>query len=186
MRRFLAPIFFMLVASGIYVMYIDSVYGEIMISLARKDAIEKSIVDASTAKERIEQLAAIESSFPPDYEVKLRTLLPDSIDPTRLVVEVNAMALRNGLHITTPTIGKIENTKKTPLPYVRYTISYSVRATYAGFRSHLRDLESNLSLRDVTSIGFTSQETDADVLQYRSPELVPHDYSVVLVTYSLH
>ncbi len=186
MKRFLAPIFFMLIASGIYVLYIDSVYGQIQISLAKKDAIEKSIVDASDAKQKIERLAAVESSFPPDYEVKLRTLLPDSIDPTRLVVEVNAMALRDGLHITTPTISRIENTKKSPLPYVKHTITFTVRAPYAGFRSYLRDLEGSLSLRDVSSLSFVSQEKDTDLTQYRSPELVPHDYIVTLITYSLH
>ncbi len=167
-------------------MYIDSAYGQIQISLAKKDAIEKSIVDAQTAKEKIEHLAAVVSGFPQDYQVKLRALLPDSIDPTRLIIEVNAMAVSNGLHITTPTVAVIANTKKTPLPYVRHTVTFTVRTTYSGFRTFLRDLEGNLSLRDVSSLSFNSQETDQDALQYRSPELVPHDYTVVLVTYSLH
>ena len=186
MRRFLAPIFFMLISSGIYVMYIDSIYGQIQISLAKKEAIRQSIIDASAAKEKIEHLASVESSFPSDYEVKLRTLLPDSIDNTRLVVEVNAMAVRDGLHISTPIINVTENTKKSSLPYVKHTITFSVRAPYATFRAYLRDLEGNLSLRDMTALSFSSQETNDDAINYRSPELIPHIYNVVLVTYSIH
>ena len=186
MRRFIAPIFFMLISSGIYVMYIDSIYGQIQISLAKKEAIRQSITDASTAKEKLDHLAVVESSFPPDYEAKLRTLLPDSVDSTRLVVEVNAMATRDGLRISTPIINITENTKKSSLPYVKHTITFSVRAPYSAFRAYLRDMEGNLSLRDLTTLSFSSQETDNDAINYRSPELVPHTYSVILVTYSIH
>ena len=96
------------------------------------------------------------------------------------------MAVRDGLHITTPAVAVIENTKKTPLPYVRHTVTFTMRTTYSKFKAYLHDLEGNLSLRDISSLSFNSQETDQDALEYRSPELVPHSYSVTLVTYSLH
>ena len=176
----------MLIASGIYITYIDSAYGAIRLSIAKKDALTHSLASTTDAQQAIEHLAAVASGFPPDYEVKLRTVLPESIDTTRLIVEVNAMAVRNGLQISTPTIGVIENSKKSPLPYIRHTISFTVRAPYSKFREYVRDLEGNLSLRDMTSLSFNSQETSEDVISYKSPELVPRSYTVQLITYSIH
>lgn len=186
MKRFILPIFFMLIASGMYITYLNPSYGEIQALLKKKSDFEKSIVDASLAKQKIEELAAVEAGFPHDYEARLRTLLPDTIDPTRLVVEVNAMAARNGLRITTPVVGVTPNSKKVVLPYVKHTITFTVRAPYTAFRTYLRDLESNLSLRDVSSLSFSSQESDEDTQKYKNPELVPHDYMITLITYSIH
>jgi hypothetical protein len=176
----------MLIASGVYIMAIDPFYHDIRIGLAKKDALEKSITDAASAKQKIEHLAAVESTFPADYLIKLRTLLPDTIDDTKLIIEVNKMAERNGLHIKTPQIGKGDASKKSALPYVKHTVTLTVHAPYAVFRKYLRDIEGNLSLRDVLSTSFTSQTSDEDALKYKDPNLIPHDYNLILVTYSLH
>ena len=186
MKRFILPVFFMLVSSGIFILYIDPTYVEIRNAMAKKDTLEKSIADAALAKQQIEHLEAVESTFPVDYTVKLRTLLPDTIDDTRLVIEVNGMAARDGLHIKTPTIGKIASPSRTPLPYVRHSINMSVKAPYSVFRSFLRDLEGNLSLRDAAAVSFSSQETDEDATKYKDPSQIPHEYTLTLVTYSLH
>jgi hypothetical protein len=186
MKRYLSPFFFMLISSGIVVMYILPVYQDIRVGIAKKSTLEQSIKDAATAKEKILNLGLTEASFPPDFETKLRTILPDTIDPTRLIVDVNALAERDGLRISTPAIGKVAESGKRAAPYMRQTITYSVRAPYSALRKHLRSLEHNLSLRDVTTMSFSSLVTDQDAAQYRSPELIPHTYSITLTTYSLH
>ena len=186
MKRFIVPIFFMLISSGIYILYVDPTYAEIKVLRAKIDAVEASKIDADTAKQKIDKLAKVESSFPADYVIKLRTLLPDSIDDTRLIIDVNAMALRDGLHIKNPKIST-ENTsvKKGAPAYIAHNIDFTVTAPYSAFRSFLHDMEGNLSLRDMGAISFSSQTGDAEALKYRNPEQIPHEYHVSFTTYSL-
>ena len=105
-----------------------------------------------------------------------------------LIVDVNAFALLDGLHIPTPAVAVsgASGDKRSSLPYVKHTINFSVKAPYATFRTFLHDLEQNLSLRDATTIAFSSQERDEESIKYRNPELIPHQYNLTLVTYSLH
>ncbi len=186
MKRFILPIFFMLVSSGLFILYLDPTYTEIRAGLAKKETLERSIQDAAMAKQKIERLAAVEATFPPNYRDRLRTILPDTIDHTRLVIDVNGMAERAGLRIKTPQIVTITNPSRGPaLPFVKHSITFGVNAPYKVFRSFLRDLEANLSLRDASSISFVAQETIDDIAKYKDPELIPHEYSVTLITYSL-
>ncbi len=186
MKRFIAPIFFMIVSSLVYISYIEPTYVSINNLRAKKAVLEEYIVKANEAKINIDKLAKIEESFPPNYIVRLRTLLPDTIDSTRLIVDVNAFALLDGLHISTPAIAVSSGDKRSSLPYVKHTISFSVKAPYATFRTFVSDLEHNLSLRDTSALEFSSQEKDDEVAKYRNPELIPHIYNLTLITYSLH
>ncbi len=176
----------MLIASGVYILYVDPTYNEIKALLVKQETIQNYKKDADLAKQKLDTLAAVEASFPPDYIVKLRMLLPEEIDSTKLIIDVNAMAERDGLHIKSPSVSVVDNASKGGgnLPYVKHTITFSVKAPYAVFRSFLRDMEGNLALRDLSAITFSSQSSDDD-LRYRSPELIPHDYNVTFVTYSL-
>jgi len=186
MKRFIAPIFFILVSTGVFMGYILPTYNAIQILKEKKGTLQSSIKDAGTAKEKIDKLAATEASFPVDYIVNLRTLLPDTIDTTRLIIDVNAFAVERGFRIPTPVISVLQSPSKGGGSYVKHSITFTVKATYANFKPFLIALEQNLSLRDMSSFSFSSQETDEDALRYRDPAQVPHAYTLTLITYSLH
>jgi Tfp pilus assembly protein PilO len=187
MRRYLIPIFFLFVSVGVYIFYIDPTLSEISILRAKEAQIDSSIQDAAKAADKIAKLTKKEKTFPENYEQNLHMILPDTIDSVKLLIEVDAMASARGLHISTPQIGIGGSGKKgVAAGFVKHTITFSLTAPYNVFRTYLRDLESSLSLRDMSNVTFSTSETNADATRYVSPELVPHSYGVNINTYSLH
>ncbi len=110
----------------------------------------------------------------------LKTLLPDSVDNIRLIIQINALAAKNGLTILknvnyeakkdtppTPQGTAAEVDKKG-----EFLISFQTTGQYKNFLSFLSDLEQNLRLVDVLNVTFsgvgeTSQQTAANVLGYK-------------------
>lgn len=102
------------------------------------------------------------------------TLLPDSVDNIRLIIQVNALATKDGLgslrsvdydtnQASNTAGGTAKTTSQTTsnpvtdnLPYGQFAITFQTSGQYSNFLSFLSDLEQNLRLVDVTDIDFTA------------------------------
>ncbi len=180
MNRYAIPIFFVLVSVGIYIKYIDPAYAEISAGRSKVAEYTAALKDAKEAQTKIDALKDVQANFPAGYEQALLTIIPNSIDSTRLIIDVDGIAQMRGLHIKGPAVGE----KGTENGYVKHTLSFSVTAPYAVFRSFLRDLESSLALRDAASVSFSSSATADDLSKSKSPEFQAYDYNIMIITYS--
>lgn len=179
MNRYITPIIFLLLAGGLYVLYIDPSYQQIKRGIAREEELKNHLIDAGTAQEKINALKMRYESFPAGADQSLRALLPDAIDPTRLIVDMNAVVERRGLVMKGPSVSlKGQNSES---GVVAHQVSFNVSAPYTVFRELLRDLEASLALRDIADVSFDSVGGSYGV----SPELVVHSYNLNLTTYSL-
>lgn len=184
MIRYVAPVIFLLLSVAIYLSYIDPMYIETQKTLARERELDGYIADAKTAQLKIDNFEAQYAAFPPGSDRVLQVLLPDLIDPTRLIVDMDAVITRFGLVMKSP--GVMIETSDVGSSLVKYRVSFSVRAPYPVFRNFLRDLESSLALRDMGSITFTSGGAGkwGDLSSSNSP-LSVHEYMLNITTYSL-
>lgn len=185
MIRYVAPVIFLLLSVAVYLAYIDPMYIETKKILAREQELIGYIADAETAQAKIDALKTQYAAFPPGSDRALHVLLPDSIDSTRLIVDMDAVISRFGLVMKSP--GVIVEPFDAETNLVKHRVSFSVTAPYPVFRNFLHDLESSLALRDMGSITFTtggaSREEGSAVLH---GPLAAHEYMLNITTYSLH
>lgn len=158
----------------------------------RKDVMASG-VNLSTAN----KLAASREALIAKYNTlskadldNLKTLLPDSVGNIRLIIQINALANKNGLSVlrnvdyksdtvdsktatatTTPDVSK--------KPYGEFTISFQTSGQYNNFLSFVSDLEQNLRIVDVVSVEFATNES----AQQGAVGLM--NYKVTLKTYWL-
>jgi hypothetical protein len=179
MIRYIAPVMFLLLSVALYLAYIDPMYVEVQKALVREQELVAYIADAKTAQSKIDDLKAQYTAFPPGADQALHVLIPDSIDPLRLVVDMDAVIGKLGLVMKGPGV-IVEPSEGSPL--VKYRVNFSVSAPYSVFRSFLHDLESSLALRDMESIAFTVG--GAGGTEFTGVNAV-HNYNLNITTYSL-
>ncbi len=180
MNRYAIPLFFVLLSVGIYIEYIDPTITAIQADRAKSAEYTKYIQEAGEAQSQLQALKQKQQDFPPGYDQALATILPASVDPTKLIIDIDGIAQLRGLTIKSPS-SKISAAGTGA--YAKHTISFSVSAPYTVFRGFLRDLESSLALRDAAAVSFTSTSSD-DSNGTKNPELKAMDYTLTIITYS--
>lgn len=124
---------------------------------------------ADKLKESREALIASYNDIPKTDLDNLKTLLPDSVDNIRLIIQIDALATKNGLSTVrnveyqtneikpgsaaTTTTGQSPEAAKRS--YGEFVIGFTTTGQYQNFLSFLSDLEANLRLVDITKVEFT-------------------------------
>lgn len=125
-----------------------------------------------------EQLIATYNSIQKTDLDNLKTLLPDSVDNIRLIIQLNALALQNSLSTVRDVQydPKSTNPNATPTspedaasPYGTFQIVFTTSGQYKNFLAFLSDMEQNLRMVDVVSVDFTPTDktTSVDNQQYK-------------------
>jgi Tfp pilus assembly protein PilO len=141
---------------------------------------------AKLAKERDQLIATYQGISKTDLD-NLKTLLPDSVDNIRLIIQINSLATKNNLSLLRSVeyqTEQITQTSQDPSvavrPYGEFTISFQTSGQYKNFLAFISDLEQNLRLVDVTRVDFVPAEQG--VQQSAGTSL---SYKVTLQTYWL-
>lgn len=156
---------------------------------------DSSLETAEQLKISREELIAKYNSIPKTDLDGIKTLLPDSVDNIRLIIQLDSLATKNGLstlrgvdYKSDATTGATGSTTEVPematslKPYGEFTISFSTSGQYKNFLAFLSDLEQNLRLVDVTSVDFTAASGDGTAGSQASNNMA---YKVTLKTYWL-
>ncbi|OGZ07980.1 MAG: hypothetical protein A3C13_03205 [Candidatus Lloydbacteria bacterium RIFCSPHIGHO2_02_FULL_50_11] len=185
--RYILPILILLLAVTTYKLGIEPLYEDIHVALVKEAEVKAALVEADAAQERLNEIAKRYESFPPDAEQRLSEIIPEKVDPIRLLAETTVFLERNGfsaksLAVSTDDNGSGEGGNTGGL-YRTYLISFTIPASYDIFRTFLRTLEDSLALRDSADVSFGA--TSISGTRGRSPELYLYDYNVQIVGYSL-
>ncbi len=114
----------------------------------------------------------------------IKVLLPDSVDNIRLIIQLDALATKNGLSSLRDVQYDTQKSEQSPIqqnatvqkPYGEFTMSFSTSGPYKNFLSFISDLEQNLRLVDVSEVKFSQS----------NPNLVDSlSYNIKLKTYWL-
>jgi Tfp pilus assembly protein PilO len=177
--RTLLPIFFVVVAIGVFIGYIDPTYKRVQ--ELREEA--RSFDDALTRSKELQrvrdELISRYNVIPPQNLDRLGKMLPDNIDNVRLILDIDSIAARYGMRTRNvqlqaaddrPTLGQVGQDDRA---YQSVILSFSVSASYEEFLRFMADLERSLRLVDVVGVSFSANETGI------------YDYSVSIKTYWL-
>lgn len=160
---------------------------------------DSSLETAEKLKISREELIAKYNSIPKTDLDGIKTLLPDSVDNIRLIIQLDSLATKNGLSTlrsvdyrsdASGATGSGESTTTTEMQgvsssgksYGEFVVSFQTSGQYKNFLAFLSDLEQNLRLVDVTAIDFTAAPTDESSGTQASTNM---SYKVTLKTYWL-
>lgn len=155
-----------------------------------KEEVAASNASLSTAgklKSSREELIEVYNSIPKADLDNLKTLLPDTVDNIRLIIQIDSLASKNGLSTLRSIDYKAIEEKKSSTtateaaksPYGEFVVSFQTVGQYSNFLAFLSDLEQNLRLVDVTAVEFISNEGSTSGLANNLT------YKVTLKTYWL-
>lgn len=157
--RLISSIIFIILSLVIFFGFTNVKYGQ---TQDVRTAVERYDV----ALQKAADLAALRDALKEKYNAfsqtdigRLNTLLPNTIDTVRLIIDINGIARRHDLTVLNIVVNGAADTssQKTAIgpqdsPYGTITVSFNVQTTYDRFKSFLGELENSLRLIDVDSI----------------------------------
>ena len=173
MSRFIVPIILIGLSIAGFFMFTNPLYSDPATGIQALQTQAISYNDALTnpkalAAER-DKLTQKYNSIDPANLSKLQTLLPDSVDNIRLILEIEKIASPYGMALTdvkynattdsstvagtTPKPATLSSTSK---GYGSWDLQFSTGGSYSDFQNFLKDMESNLRIIDISSIQFSS------------------------------
>jgi Tfp pilus assembly protein PilO len=163
---------FLLILIGLsitaFVLYIKPRYEIAREAKTQVEAYSSNLDTAEKLKTSREELIARYNNIPKADLDNLKTLLPDSVDNIRLIIQIDSLAVRNGLstvrgvnyQVQDKNVGSNEQAQSVSrLPYEEFVISFETTGQYQNFLSFLADLERNLRIVDITKIEFSPSTT---------------------------
>jgi hypothetical protein len=169
-----------------YEFSIQPLFGEIDTLLVKEEEIKAAIVQADAAEERLATLKRRYESLPPDADLRLSEIIPETVDPIRFLIDKKAFLDKTGFAVKALSVSAnaVSSTESNPDGYQSHTATFTLSGTYDVFRNFLRTLESSLVLSDPTNISFTTAPTVGTIVGGK-PELATHDYIIQVTGYSL-
>ncbi|HWC57805.1 MAG TPA: hypothetical protein VG621_02560 [Candidatus Paceibacterota bacterium] len=198
MKSFIS-LLFITISVVVFFVFIRPLYESASVTHQEVAAEKENLATASQLVQSRDALMQTYQSIAPADLQNIKTLLPDSVDNIRLIIQINALATQHGLSLlrnvdyqtqddqgsTSQTsadgsVPAFQNPQAPQTPYGQFTISFETTGQYKDFLSFLSDLEQNLRLVDVVSVEFEPAPTSTTG-QQATPEL----YKVTLRTYWL-
>lgn len=161
----LTPVLVITISIGMYFMYISPTVDEVRALLAKKQEYDNVLQKAQELIAQRDAILTDYNSIPSSDIEKLNKMLPETMDDTAFLNELNVLAVQKGLAVQSfqkvsgGNNGVVDVSEDAiNLPYITNKFSMSLSGSYDQFNSFLKDIESNLRLTDITSITAKSIE----------------------------
>lgn len=174
---------------GVFVAFVKPKYDALQ-------TVRNSVSSANTNLQTADKLAESREALISTYNSiskadldNLQTLLPDTVNNIRLIIQINSLATKNGLSLLRNVEYQSEQdapaaaqdaAESSARPYGEFTIAFQTSGQYQNFLSFISDLEKNLRLVDITKVEFTTN--DSPTAQTAASNIT---YKISLKTYWL-
>lgn len=155
--RFISGIILIIVAVALFFGFTNPKYQATKPVRDKVAQLDEALTKAKELTELRDELTIQYNAFTPEEIKKLNTMLPDSIDAVRLIIDVDSIADRHDLSVANISVTGNEEGQATGPDSRAYgiaNVSFSVATTYDRFKTFLADLERSMRLLDITSISF--------------------------------
>lgn len=124
----------------------------------------ETLQQANTLYAQAENLRTQYNSIPDLAKEKMGLMVPDNVDPVRLLNEVNNIANQTGLAIS--DLGYISS-PQTMGNYGTYTVSFTVTTTYSKFKELMHNYETSLRLFTIKNVAFAVSQKDSALIDFQ-------------------
>ncbi len=168
MLRFFLIILFLITAIVIFFTQTRPYYNDIKTLMAERDEYQVALADSRELQTLRDQLLSQYNAIPQSDFDRLGKLLPSSIDSGNIIVMLEDRARKNGILLKKIDVKESkESTSDSttalgalPPLYGTVELSFAISGPYVSVLSFFGDLEKNLRLIDIKSIGFSSSPVD--------------------------
>lgn len=199
------------IAIAVFFVYTNPTYKKILLLKNEASTYEQALNSSNQFEKARDSINQRYQSFSKNDIDRLKLLLPDTVDNVRLVIDIEKIAKDSGLvfkkvsydvkesikaKTTTPQSDPNTQTPQAPQPvrlgvasedskpYGVFSVNFTVQGPYDQFLQFLKNLENSLRIVDVTSISFTSLESEKDSKKTSTSNSV-YEYTVTIKTYWL-
>ncbi len=171
--KFLLPILLVGVSVATFILVIDSQYKEAKVIRATIGEYNKALDasnDVKTQKNKLDDdYKAIVLLDEGKALPKMKKMIPERIETIKFILDMSDMSRQRGLALKNlqisgggdaSPVGQGVVALARPQSYKTNTFSFSVSTSYEKFLSFLQALEQNLQVMDITSISFTSSDSN--------------------------
>ncbi|MEK7175443.1 MAG: hypothetical protein AAB693_01410 [Patescibacteria group bacterium] len=196
MFKFILPIIFIGISITGFFLYTDPMYKKVLELRAQTASYEEALKNSKELAKKRDELTGKKNLISDANLDKLSKFLPETIDNIRLILELEKIAAPYNFFIKDIkyyTVDKNSNqvfqdksnyglnaTGKSD--YETWGLDFSVDGSYKDFLNFVNDLENNLRILDITSIGFSSH-INFDKNKINNKEI--YKYSLKIKTYRL-
>ncbi len=139
---------------------------------------DKNIKDSRRIVE-LQEAAHLEfQSIPIQQRNQLETLIPDSVETAQLALDIETIAINNGVILMEVSLPEENEDVQTndfvfydesapptqPTDYLSKDMVFGVQATYENFKEFLAQIEKSLRIMDVVAIDLEETEKDSDTI----------------------
>lgn len=104
------------------------------------------------------------SNISPETIQKMDVMVPDQVDPVRLMSEINTIANEAGFVLGDLTVSENQVTKDGRGSYL---ISFSVTTSYTRFKELMRNYETSMRLFTIKSINFSAPAKPGETVAFQ-------------------
>ena len=166
------PLLALILAVAIFFGYINRTWnGDIANAKARIITDDTALAAANEYAAKETSLAASRDTINADSLARLKELLPDSVDNVALILDLNALAARSGLALSSIDVAQQSSSGGTTAlptdngsPVGSVDLSLAASGSYPALRQFLDGIEKSLRLLDVENLSITG--TDTGVYNY--------------------
>jgi Tfp pilus assembly protein PilO len=167
MGRFIFSLFAIVISIIIFIVVVIPRYNAIKELRVERAQLVSAVSSGADLRVRRDELTRKYNSIPGPSLAKLRSMLPDSIDNVKLILELDALSRTYGLPIQNVRVRETEEssagaTQNTDSRYGITRLEITVEGRYDRFRSFLADVEKSLRLIDIESVVFTAPENETN------------------------
>lgn len=166
MRSRVLPILALLVSVLIFFSYTKPVYeGSVADHKAAIDADIKALAAAADYAARANELVAAQEAMDQEALTRLTRMLPDSVNNVGAILDLDALAARTGLALSSIDVSSesaaqaTDENAESQGPVGSVSLSLSGKGTYAAFKNFLEGIEMSQRLLDVTELSVSGSDT---------------------------
>jgi Tfp pilus assembly protein PilO len=162
-----------IISAGVFFLFGRPALSDMNILREEQKNFEKAIEEISLLEQKKDELAAKLAAISEEDRGRIDSFLPSEEGIIRFVADIDALASKYGISISTVNIGESSaNTAssiaeaQTPSDYNSKTISMNFSANYGALIRFLSDLEKSLRIIDIKSVKLSGNEESSGVYQY--------------------
>lgn len=169
----LLPFLSLIAAIGIFFAYVSPLWnGRIAQATQAITEDDKALASAAAYVKRQNELAAEAAAIDPAALARLETFLPDSVNNVGLVLDLDALAERAGLALSSADVSAVNDQETgaggagAPIaagesidPVGTVDLTLAAKGTYDALQQFLQGVELSARLLDVTDLSVTGSDT---------------------------
>ena len=175
------PFLIICLCVGVYFLYISPIETEIKSLIIKRDQYYDVLTKSKEIKDRRDAILKQYDSISSGDCTKLDKIIPPKWSPMIFINDINGIAGKDGVIVKDFRAGAEQTADRGTAAaelYKTNTASFTVIAPYGQFKKFLTDMESSLSLMDITGLSVKGQSPD-------KPAVDLFNYALEIDTYSL-